>query len=473
MIRLSDPPSIRTNHIISAFVIFTILAWIPAIFIPFWGDDYFFLQQAKEARLNNLPWIMPFYSESATGFWRPLSMDTPWRIIETYLNGNSISAHIFSFLMWLISVLFIYLLSFKISATLHWENAKILSLIAASLYSFSAVHFLVLHWVSAINSSFLVIFICLPLVLWIALINSEIKTPAIYLCMPLLQLLALFCKESAILLPALMLCISIFTRKKLTFPQILTCTACVIIGAIWFYFFKQVTHSRHVSYDMTLGINIIQNSMALAAWILNIPREAIRLILDGQIVNVILWISPILVCMSAFLYFAINGMKKFVSKFQLLSILGFMFFAYAPYFVLSSQSYEYYAAIAIILPTIVIARSLIITNRVYVGLLVFGVASLISIQGSRMLDYPGLIGRAQWAQAEFDWLKSESINTPLVVYVNDEHRFYAMGVKGLAWQLGIPEHQIVLSDKCIRGVSKMLIQKESGDFAWEDCSLHN
>jgi len=448
MIFWNTTQPIRVAYIVWGFIIFTMVTWVPAIFIPLWGDDYFFLQQAKHARLNNLSWMLPFYSESETGFWRPLSMDVPWRIIETYLHGNSIVAHAFSLLLWFISVIFVYLLALKISNTLNWNNSKTISLVAAALYSFSAVHYLVLHWVSAINSSILVIFICLPLIFWVSIINGKSSKFILYLLMPFLQILALFCKESAILLPALMLCISLFTNKKLNSEQLLTCGVCIITCVIWFYFFNQLTHHRDNSYEIKFGVNIIQNSVALVAWMLNIPREAIRLILIGQVITALVWLTPIVILMITFLYFVFDGARKFLSKFQLLAILGFIFFGYAPYFLLSHQSYEYYAAIAIILPIIGVARSLTIANRTYIGLLVFAIASFVSIQGSRMLDYPGLIGRAYWAETQLASLQSRQITTPLVICINNEHQFYAIGIKGLAWRLGIDEDQIVLSERC-------------------------
>jgi hypothetical protein len=469
LIRLLSTASPSITALVILFVLINSALWFPAIFTPFWGDDYYFLSQAREARLGKTSWLIPFISESSTGFWRPLSMDVAWRVIENYLDGNPIWAHIFSFKMWFISVICFYLLAFNVSKALNWDKPRITSLIASCLYSFSAVHILVLHWVSAINSSFLTISICLTLTLWVVFINSKKNRFILCILIPTMQLFALFCKELAVLLPGLMLCISLFINRKLTSTQMFTWMACIVICIVWFYFFKQFTHSRHSSYEIEFGFNIIQNSVGLAAWMLNIPREAIRMFVSGQFLNATIWLIPILTLMYIFLHFGISGIRKFLSKFQLVAIVGFVFFGYGPYFVLSSQSYEYYAAVAIILPIIVIARGLLFNNRVYLGLLVFATASFVSIQGSRMLDYPSLIGRAYWAEAQFTWLKSQQIGTPLIVHLNNQHQFYAMGLKGLAWQLNIPEHNIILSDKCVRGLGKLLIQKEDGDFAWEVC----
>jgi hypothetical protein len=462
----TDSTSIKTLFLL--FVFANAALWLPAMFIPFWGDDYYFLMQAREARLSGASWLMPFMSESSTGFWRPLSMDVPWRIIETHLYGNPISAHIFSFLIWFISIIFIYLLSFRVSNALSWDNPKIISLVAASLYSFSAVHFLVLHWVSAINSSFLVIFICLPLILWVVIIDGTKNKFVLCLLMPPLQLLSLFCKELAILLPGLMLCISLFTNRRLTSAQTLTWLACIVTCIIWFYFFKEFTHNRHSSYEIKFGVNIIQNFVGLAAWMLNIPREAIRMVISGQILTAIIWIIPILTLMFLFLYFAVEGIKKFLSRSQLLAIIGFMLFGYGPYFMLSNQSYEYYAAVAIILPVMVMARGIVMANRTYVGLLVFAIASFVSIQGSRMLDYPSLIGRAYWAEAQFNWLKSQRVSPPLVINIDNKHKFYAMGLKGLVWQLSVSADQILEGDKCVGNANQILIQYES-KFVLEYC----
>lgn len=446
--KLIAAESSSAKILIILFILINMVLWLPAIFIPFWGDDYYFLMQAREARLSNTSWLTPFISESSTGFWRPLSMDVPWRFIEGYLDGHPIKAHCFSFVIWFISITCTYLLTFNISKALKWDKPEIISMVAACLYSFSAVHFLVLHWVSAINSSFLVIFISLSLSLWVAICYSSKNRLSLYALFLAFQMFALFSKESAVLLPALMLSLSLFIQKKLKVADTVILIVCVAICVVWLYFFQQFTHNRNSSYEIVFGTNIIHNTIALFAWALNIPRESIRMLFNGQTLSAINWLVPILILMAAFIFFVINGAKKYSSKYQLIAIIGFVIFAYVPYFLLSHQSYEYYAAVAIILPTIFASKCLLRANRFYVGLLLFAAASFISIQGSRILDYPSLIGRAYWAEAQLDRLKNIELNDRTKFCTNNHHRFYAIGIKGLSWRLGIPETKILFSNIC-------------------------
>jgi hypothetical protein len=44
-----------------------------------------------------------------------------------------------------------------------------------------------------------------------------------------------------------------------------------------------------------------------------------------------------------------------------------------------------------------------------------------------MLDHPGLIGRARWAERTLTMLEDEQISSPLLVHPADDLRFYTIG----------------------------------------------
>lgn len=467
--------SLSLKSLLALLILSTLILWSPAIFTPFWGDDYYFLMQAREVRLNHVSWLMPFMSESSTGFWRPLSMDTPWRIIEQLLEGDPIYAHLFSFSIWLLSICSFAYLALCISRALSWKDSYQLVLLSVLVYSSSAIHLLVLHWVSAINSSFLVTFSCLTLALWIKTFAEKQKSNLNTILILCSLLAALFSKESAILLPLLMICVTVFMHhhNKLSHHAICILLSVFLICCVWFYFFRQFTHSRHASYELIFGMNVVENGLALFAWIANVPREAIRLVVDGDVADGIIWTAACAIPASIFFGIALFNSKRMFDKTQYFSIILFLCLAYGPYFFLSNQSYEYYAAVAFILPAIFLAKCLVHARFVYVAVFMFLISSFVSIQGTRLIGYPGLIGRANWGEEQLQALERQPVHSPLIVEVTNPHQFYAIGVKGLSWRLKISESEIQIIDDCtqsIQGAQRVLRLGSEGNYIWQRCS---
>lgn len=466
----------RIYYSLAGFIVFALILWFPALFMPWWGDDYLFLWQAREARLQGASWFAPFVSESITGFWRPLSMDTPWRFIEGALNGNVLLAHIFSALLWFMSLLTVAYLARCIAQVMRWQQVNLQALLAAAFYGASAVNFLVLHWVSAINSSILVFFMALPMSLWVLMPSVNLRTKWLFcMLLPALQLAALFSKESAILLPALLLALSAFLygHQRYGKCEIIALLLCMLVCVIWFYCYRQIIPKANSAYSMLLGANLLKNTVALFGWLMNIPREAVRMVLLGNVTAGALWALAAAVPMALCVALAVQGVRKYISLWQWLAVIAFCGFAYAPYFLLSKQSYEYYAAIVLILPAILLAKGLLQSKALHWALLCCATSSLVAIQGSRMADYPGVIGRAFWAERQIDYLAQDIANNtlpnPLVVNIVNHHQYAALGGKGLMWRLGIPEQQIILADACVAGVERMLQQNTVGDFEWRAC----
>lgn len=144
-----------------------------------------------------------------------------------------------------------------------------------------------------------------------------------------------------------------------------------------------------------------------------------------------------------------------------------MIFAYAPYFFLAWNSFAYYAAIAAILPTIVLARGLAGHRRAVIAGGFIGLSSNFAVAGTRWIDHPGLIGRARWAEGSLQSLEGMSVDTPLWVHADDAQRFYAMGVAGLAWRLCLHPRSIHLVDACPKNSEQCLVIEEDGHLSWK------
>jgi len=452
--------------------VLTLLMWLPALTTPWWGDDYFFLQIAHKARLNHEPWWQAFWPEVRTGFWRPLSIDLYWRIIEDEFCTTPLIAHAVNFLLWLLASVSVGLTAHLFARQLKWSSPWVIGALTAGIYGVNDVHFLPLHWASTANSSILVLWTALCFCCWIAAPSCTTKWRWV-LCalIPLLQLLALFSKESSILIPLLLLCFSVFLMDtiKLGRQEIIAWLSCTLVCGIWYCFFKHFTGSRDQAYSLVIGTNILRNLFALSAWLLNIPREALRMIMTGEILWGCIWAAAAAMPMLGFIVLSLLPLRKKLSPQKILAIVAFILLAYAPYFFLASQSYEYYAAVAIIFPLIILARGLSISTRPFIAIGLLCLSTFVSIHISRLVDYPSLIGRAHWAEKQFSYLTSQPIELPLVVQVNNAHQFYAISVPGLAWRLGIKESDVVLSDTCPANTRKHLVQNAQGDFQWQDC----
>ncbi len=459
---------------LSLFILFAIGLWLPSLFTPFWGDDYFFLTQARDSRLNENSWWLPFVTASETGFWRPLSMDTGWRFVEQVLQGNVLYAHIYLWCLTFLSLMAISWFAYEFSRAMQWPQPKLIALIATALHAVHVVTYLPLHWVAAMNSPTLVLFISATLALWIALprLQGGVRWLALVI-LPLLQLLALFSKELAILIPALVVVLAFFLHGKLTYKtgDFIVWLLCVVICLVWLYFYKEFTPSRHSAYGLTLGKNLVINSLSFVAWILNVPREVLRMLVMERYVLGAIWAAACSVPMAMVYWISIRTLKKTLVPMQWLAAMAFLIIAYGPYFLLAHQSYEYYAAVAIILPLLLVARALVLGNHLKIGLLLVGVSSLIAVQGTRSADYPAVIERAFWAERQIDFLQQEPINSPLLVSVANEHQFAALGVQGLEWRLNLPKGSVILTHECagVANAKQIFVQQHNGNFAWEAC----
>jgi hypothetical protein len=163
---------------------------------------------------------------------------------------------------------------------------------------------------------------------------------------------------------------------------------------------------KKLSY-LNLGTNLIRNLASLGVWLLNIPRGALRMLVTGPVTPALLWISAVAVPMLAVWSLAGNTLLQ-----------------------------------------------------------VNGISTAISVQGTRMLDHPSLIGRARWAERVLSMLKDEQISRPLLVHPADDLRFYAIGAAGLSWRLGLDQRDVRVVDRCPDEADGCLEIDATGEWSW-------
>ena len=92
-----------------------LVSWAPALTVPFWQDDFGFLDNARQAVKTAQPWFSDFWGDGSSCFWRPVSVGLYWRFVEQVLGGNAFAAHVLN--------LFLLLAA---SASVGWLTATFL-----------------------------------------------------------------------------------------------------------------------------------------------------------------------------------------------------------------------------------------------------------------------------------------------------------------------------------------------------------
>jgi hypothetical protein len=456
-----------------------LLLWLPALSTPFWGDDYLFLEEAFRARLTHESWWSPFWPESRYQFWRPLGHETYWRFVEGVLGSDPWAAHLVSLGLWLLGCVCVGLVGANLARAQRWEGAKATGALAAAIYAVLALHFTPIHWTSSADSLLIVLSTALALAAWTA---SPMSTPRVraLLCMtlPALQLLALFSKESAVVIPLLMLCMSAIAgpRCRPGRPEVAAWAACVAVIVAWLVVRGRFVFPVPPQYALAIEGNVVRNIASLAAWSLNVPREALRMVILGPRAEGLLWAFAAALPMAALVGMAGWTLSRRMSPLQGAALAAFALVGYAPYFFLSWQSYEYYAQVAAILPAVVLARAALLSKRTTAALSLLVLSSFIAVEGSRWAAYPGLIGRARTGEEQLTKLVAREIlepafpevSAPLLISVSNAHEFYAIGRAGLAWRLARDESDIAIVDGC-RSPADVLLEFQGGDVAFVEC----
>jgi hypothetical protein len=195
---------------------------------------------------------------------------------------------------------------------------------------------------------------------------------------------------------------------------------------------------------------------------LNVPREALRMALTGSQLRALVWIAATALPMAAAGALAFRSGRTLLRPLQWLSVGLFAGIAYGPYFLLAWNSYAYYAAVAAILPAIILARCTVGHRRIVLILALLASSSWLAVAGTRYLSPPGLLGRARWAESMLQDLARRHIRQPLWVAVRDGDRFYAAGQFGLAWRLKMPADSIHVAEQCPADASQCLQIDDDG-----------
>ena len=421
-----------------------LLMWLPALHTPYWGDDYVFLYAAHATNASSAPWWSDFWPSTPPLFWRPLSQEGYWRLVDAWLGGNACATHGVSLILHALASAGVALLALVMARACRWSMAGRSAVLAGVLYAGLAMHILPVHWAAAVNNSLLCLFTTLCLAAWVVAADARGGHRLLLLAsVPVSLALALLSKESAALMVALMAIVRLFTGQlALRRGEWFTLVACLAITVLWLVLRAHLTAPADSAYALTLGKNVIRNAGSFLAWMANVPREALRMAVTGDAPRALAWMAVTALPMLLACAMAFRHGRTLLQPRQWLALVLFAGVAYGPYFLLAWNSYAYYAAIAAILPAIALARCCIGHPRAPVIFALLAFSSWMAVAGTRQLDHPGLIGRARWAESMLQDLSRRNVSQPLWVEAPDAQRFYAVGQVGLAWRLHLPVQSI-------------------------------
>lgn len=457
---------------ITSLGVSTLLMWLPALRTPLWGDDYVFLLAAHATNVSGAPWWSDFLPHSQLRFWRPLSQEAYWRLMEARFHGNALAMHAASLLFHVLASVGVGTLALCIARACRWLHARRIAILAGLLYSSLAMHLLPVHWAAAGNNSLLTVFTTLALSAWlVASCVGGLRRVVLLAVVPVLLAFALLTKESAVLIPLLMVVIGLFSgRVHWRRGDIAALVACALLVAGWLILDARFTTEPDPAYTLKLGSNVIRNGVSFVAWLSNVPREAMRMAVVGDKGKALMWITITAVPMLTAWGLALRRGHSLLSWRQWLFVALFAILAYGPYFLFSWNSYAYYAAISAVLPTIALAYLSTMTRQAWITVALVAASSWLAIAGTRQIPQPGLIARANWGEHLLRQLESQPARVPLWVETQDPQRFYAVGHAGLAWRLRIDPAAIHLTSACPAQPTHCLVIQNDGGWHWRSAS---
>jgi len=180
-----------SKHWPGFLIIFSVLLFSPSFFNFFSGDDWFHLSLVQ---INSLSEFVNFFKFSpslqSASFYRPLPTQVFFFVFHSLFGLKQIYYHIFVLAFFAFSLYLVYKLALLIL------KSKQQSIMVLLLYGFSVTHFTRLYFLSAFQEIALTVFMITALYRYI-----QGRTLNAAICF----IFALLCKETAIILPALLL----------------------------------------------------------------------------------------------------------------------------------------------------------------------------------------------------------------------------------------------------------------------------
>lgn len=344
----------ETVVIIFIFLV-SLLLFSPALGAFYTHDDFFHL------KISDAKSIADFFgyfdlTKNLTGYgvYRPLSTQTFYMLAWKLYNLNPIGQRIISIVFFFILIYLVY----KLAKTIT-ENQK-LSLIAAFIYSTSSTHYLQIYFLSLFQELSVAVFTLLSVILHVKYLEN-IKISKLILSTTCF-LLALMCKETALVIPLLIILVYLLRNshsrtlkvRRLFFS--LMPIGLVIVLYVYmriFYFGFPKGDSYVWDFSVLRSINTI---LWYCLWSLNIPEMLVDFVGPGLRVNygqLTYWkyyyLAILISNFAIFFIFLENIIKIFNKKFVKIGVFCTLWFIFSllPVMFLPWHKFSYYLTIPI------------------------------------------------------------------------------------------------------------------------------
>jgi hypothetical protein len=459
----------RTKQLATAVIAFLVVFWLPAVWTPFWQDDYGFLLHAREAAAGGQSWLAGFFSNPSSCFWRPISVGLYWRFVEQSLDGNVLAAHGLNLLLLLAS-----------SAAVGWLAATLLRIrrpetdpalggvLAMLLYGVHGARFLPVAWASGAQESLLILFSALSLRYWLVAVaeSGRFAAMAVLPC----AAAALWSKETAVVLPALAAILYVWIRpqRRLTTRAWLLGGLLCAVTIAWWIVRQRLTAAPPPEYQIRWGVNVARNAACLGLFSMNLPREAIRFVWEERSAVAAVWGAACVALEVAGCILLSRGARGRIGRRDLLAGAAFVAVALAPHLPLGWNCYEYYTSLALVAYAIVAAMAASRATTAWIGAALIVLSSAVALAGNELLPYPSLVARARWGQRQLEIVRAmreadpKAFQDRIGVQSQDDHRYTSFGATGLAYVLDKGGADIVKFDPS-KPLPMVLVVPAEGD----------
>lgn len=305
------------NPLILIFI--SILIFSPGLFTFFSADDWFHLRISQAGSFNDFVSFFSFIpSEHSSSFYRPIPTQFFFFIFQTLVGLNQIYYHLFVYSFFGLSLLILYKVTYQITKN------KTKSLLTLFFYSLSASHFTRLYFLSAFQEILMFLFVLLSLCFYFR------KKSLSYIWSIIFFLLSLASKETAIVLPILLLVLEFFFYKKISNKIIIFIAIGVIFLFLRLYLFGSVAGDSY-TWEFSLK-KLINTYFWYGLWSLGAPEFLVDYVSSGfkilpRLFEVLpFWSQLLLTTMTLTIFILVINFIFAYKKLTHLSILGFVIF---------------------------------------------------------------------------------------------------------------------------------------------------
>lgn len=285
----------KTNFIIGFVIFICLILFLPGFFTYFHQDDFIHLSYSQT--LSQVIAAFNIFQKGEFPFYRPIPTQLYFYLGKSIFGFNPLGYHIVNFLIFCLNVFLVFRLVRFIT------KSQITALIAIIFFAVNSTHFAPLYSAAYVHELFYVLFGVLT-------VGNFLQKN--YLRSMLFFIAALMTKETAVVLPTIIVLIYVFTEKKIIPAKLLKISTpyFVILSVYLFAHFIYYGIATGPSYSFIFGKPTLNILAWYFLWALSTPNILIDFIGPG------LRINPVFFQVSQ-----INGIIYFV-LFPLLIIFG-------------------------------------------------------------------------------------------------------------------------------------------------------